>query len=463
MHVTRRQWISTASVAFAYAAMAGNVRAQTTATPPVKLSPDQMREDLAYLRAQWAPRELSFSDPQRETFKQVVDEAIAKVETSSLADFALDVMRAVAIPRNGHTAALVGRLLGDLPVRMWWFADGLYVLSAHPSHVNLLGARVDKLGTLSPDKALAKIAPYISGTDQRIHYLSAVYLSYPAVLQRIGAIADVSETPFTLRLRDGTSQTITLGATIEPDPGDPHDPVFRGWSALIPDDKDLPNRWPHVLDSVDKRSPGYAKPTDFSTRWLDDGDKTFYIRSNSMLSQGQDRLDEKLLFGALQNQVVPKQPHSVIIDLRLNNGGNFFNALLFSQALPKLMPGDGHIFVLISRATFSAALATVAMLKGAGGDKVTLIGEPMGDNGRFWAEPDMMTLPNSKIAVFCSTKLEDYEHGCDDLSKCYWATAAFGPKNISLQPDIRVDVAFSDYEAGKDPVLAKALSLAAGL
>jgi hypothetical protein len=283
------------------------------------------------------------------------------------------------------------------------------------------------------------------------------------MLQRIGAITDVSEIPFTLRLRDGALQTIKLEAAITPDPGDPHDPVFRGSAVLIPDDKDLSNRWLHVLDSVDKRSPGYAKATDFSVGWLGDAGKTFYIRSNFMRSQGQDRLDEKLLFGALQNQVVPKQPHSVIIDLRLNNGGNFFNALLFAQALPKLMPNDGHIFVLISRATFSAALATVAMLKGAGRDKVTLIGEPMGDNSRFWAEPDMMTLPNSKIVVFCSTKLEDYEHGCDGLSECYWATVAFGPKNISLQPDIRIDVAFSDYAAGKDPVLENALSLAAVL
>ena len=41
-----------------------------------------------------------------------------------------------------------------------------------------------------------------------------------------------------------------------------------------------------------------------------------------------------------------------------------------------------------------------------------------------------------------------------------WATVAFGPRGISLAPDIAVDLAFADYAAGRDPVLAKALALA---
>lgn len=453
--------MSAASLALAYSAMPRAIRAQAV-TPPITLTSAQMREDFAFLQTQWAPRDRSFSDPQRALFKRVVDEAAAGVGTASMSDFALDVMRAVAIPRNGHTAASVGRLLGSLPIRMWWFADGLYVLSADHSHAHLIGARLESLGKLSPLQALANVAPYISGTDQRIRYLSASYLACPAVLQRIGAAATNSASPMTFTLRDGTPHAEDLGEAAMPDPGDPHSPVFNGWSVLVPDDMAMPDRWQHVLDSVETRSPAYAKPADFSMKWLGDGPQTLYIRSTRTQSQGSDRLDEKLLFGALQGQVLPRQPHAVIIDLRLNNGGNFFNTLLFAQALPKLIPADARIFLLISRATFSAAIVTVAMIKGAGGKRVTLIGEAMGDNGRFWAEPEMMTLPNSKIQVFCSTKLEDYEHGCDDLSTCYWATVAFGPKDISLQPDIGIDVAFGEYATGKDPVLEKAQSLAAG-
>ena len=106
------------------------------------------------------------------------------------------------------------------------------------------------------------------------------------------------------------------------------------------------------------------------------------------------------------------------------------------------------------------SLMTVKVPSGAGGDKVVFIGEPMGDAGQFWAEGRKLALPHSKIAVRYSDQFEDYEKGCTDTRNCYWATVAFGPRGISLAPDIAVDVTFADYAAGRDPVLAKALELA---
>ncbi|MDQ0396071.1 peptidase S41 [Labrys monachus] len=457
MRLNRRQWMQAASAALASLTAGRSARAET---PPSRLSPGRMMEDLDYLRTQWAPLDRSFSERQRQILDGVIAEAGSRVASLSVEDFALYVMRAAAIPRNGHTTALVGRLLGSLPIRTWWFADGLHIVSAQPQFPHVLGARVEKLGGMTPDEALAAVAPFISGTDQRIRYLSAAYLTSPAVLRRIGAVPDAAEIPVTLRLADGGLHRASLGAATAPDPGDGHDPVFSGWSALIPDDPDMPGRWPHVLDGIDTRSPVYAKPTDLSTTWMGSAGKVLYVRSNYLRSQGQDARYQGWVFGVLQGLVVPKQPQAVIVDLRLNNGGNFFDTLLFAQALPKLMPAGGRVFVLIGRATFSAALVTAAMLKGAGPDKVIFIGEPMGDNGHFWAEPGTKILPNSGITVFYSTRFEDYEHGCSDPGQCYWPTIAFGPRNISLAPDIAVDVSFSDYAAGRDPVLERALAMA---
>lgn len=460
MRVNRRQWLLVASAALAYAVAPRLARADAVAVaPPVQLTPAQIREDLACLQTQWAPLDQSFSEQQRKIFDQAITDATNGAGSSSTADFALDVMRAVAIQRNGHTVAMVGRLLGNLPVRTWWFADGLYIISVRPQFPELLGARVDKLGSLTPQEALVLVTPFISGTEQRARYLSADYLTSPAVLRRIGATPEANEIPLTLHLCDGTTSIVTLGPS-EPDPGDPHNPAFNGgWSALIPDGKAMPGRWLHVLDNANERPLTYARATDVSTAWIGDNSKVLYIRSNYMRSQNQDPLEPKFVFGVLEKLVVPKRPQFVIVDLRLNNGGNFFDTILFAQALPKLMPADGHIFVLISRATFSAALVTAARLKVEGQGKVTFIGEPMGDNGHFWAEPGFKTLPNSKIIVTYATRLEDYEQGCTDSEKCYWAISAFGPRNISTEPDISIDVAFSDYAAGRDPVLEKALAM----
>jgi Peptidase family S41 len=124
------------------------------------------------------------------------------------------------------------------------------------------------------------------------------------------------------------------------------------------------------------------------------------------------------------------------------------------------MPADGRIFVLISRATFSAALVTAAMLKGNGGGRVIFVGETMGDNSRFWAETGTMTLPNSRISVTYSKSFEDWGAGCTDVASCYWPAVALGVKDISLAPDVTVTTSFSDYAAGRDAVLETALAMA---
>lgn len=421
------------------------------------LTPQQMREDLAALRDTWLPLDKSFDDAERREFSRVVDEAIANADRMSAAEFALAVQKATATGRNGHTTAAIGEALRALPIRAWWFADGLHVVSADKAHKDLLGARIEKFGVLSSDEALARVTPFISGTKERARYLSAAFLTSPDVLKAIKA-SDGDAVTLTVS-KDGKSREVTLAPASSRAPGDEGQPTKRVYSILMPDAKDDPNRWPHVLDDVADRSPAYAARTDIEQSWLDPDQRVLYLRSNSINSRDDTPLQLKL-GEIVAKSVVAKRPRAVAMDLRFNNGGDFFNTILFSQALPKLMPRDGRVIVLVGRATFSAALVTAAMLKGASQDNVVLVGEPMGDEGRFWAEGDDMKLPNSGIEVHYSDAFEDYEKGCLDPAKCYWPTVAFGPRGISLKPDVLIDPTFDDYAAGRDPVLEKALDLA---
>ena len=178
-----------------------------------------------------------------------------------------------------------------------------------------------------------------------------------------------------------------------------------------------------------------------------------------MQSSDQKPLDQKLVFELVQNEVVSRRPKYAIVDLRLNQGGNLFITVLFTQALPRLLPPDGRVFVLVGRATFSAALVTAAMLKANGGNRTVLIGETMGDADRFWAEGGNMTLPHSKIEVRYCDGFHDWAAGCTDLDTCYWAAVAFGVRYISLVPEVHVEPTFAEYATGQDPVLAAALAL----
>lgn len=426
----------------------------------IELQPQQLREDLAFLKERWAPLDKSFSEEQRQAFNRRIEEIAAAADKLTPEDFALDVMGAVALAGNGHTNANVAAYLGaDLPVRAWWFADGLFVVKTHPAYAHLLGARIDRIGALPAEQALQQVEPYLAGVRQRRRFLAPGYLVNPRILKKIGAADSASAIPFTVRLADGSTQTPRL-EPVAADPGDERrSGLNRGYSVLIPDPRDLPERWPHILDGKGDPSPLYSKRGDVKAFMMTPSNNTLYIRNDTVASIDDTPLVQKLS-AIVRDEILAHKPKHVIVDLRLNNGGDFFNTILFAQALPRLLPEDGHIFVLVSRATFSAGIVTAAMIKGAGGDKVVFIGEPMGDAGQFWAEGRKMTLPHSKIAVRYSDQFEDYEKGCTDTRNCYWATVAFGPRGISLAPDTAIDVTFADYAAGRDPVLAKALELA---
>jgi hypothetical protein len=425
------------------------------------LTPAQIREDLTFLRDQWLPLDHSFSDAQRQEFNTLVASAMGRAETMQPYELELEVMRAAALAHNGHTYCPSQRSIRALPIRLWWFADGLHVVSTHPDVADVLGARVEKLGNFTPEQALAAVGPFLSGTEQRIRYLSAFYLMSPEVLHRIGATEVVQSALFGLRLRDGAAVERPLIPVDVFDPSfkQPDRPYFA-FSVLIPGDAALSGRWPHVLDAVADLPLTYRKAVDVSVAWIGEGDKVLYVRSNQVNSSDQNRLDEKLVFGVLQREVVARRPRHVVVDLRLNQGGNFFNTILFTDGLPRLLPPDGRIFVLIGRATFSAALTTTAFLRSNGGDRTVLIGETIGDADRFWAEGGRKTLPNSQIEVQYANGLHDWAAGCTDLGTCYWPAVAFGVRNISLAPDVRVEPTFADYAAGRDPVLAAALARA---
>jgi hypothetical protein len=418
------------------------------------LTAAQMRADLAYLREVWMPQDKSFSDGERATFHAIVTNAIAKADSMTPLDFELEVSRAVAASRNGHTE-VSGLRLQRLPVAMWWFSDGLYIIKTHPHFSQLLGARVEKIGALTPEQAVARVTPYISGIDRWILWNSTYLLSSPEVLHKIGASSTATKVDFAVKMKNGKSSVVPLSVTPAADPG-----TGPLWQTLVPDRADLPGRWTHLLDSHGSLSPIYRSRVDVDHEWLGKDGKVLYIRSNQMVSATPGKSLHHKLQGLLDQVVAPRRPRYVIVDLRLNTGGNLGNTVLFAQALPKLIAPGGKIFVLVGPVTFSAAIVTVSMLRGHGGDDVMLLGEPMGDDAKFWAEGRPVALPHSGLRVRPAQGYHDWSKGCPDLDRCYWPNVVFATPNVDLNPDRVIKLSFADYSEGRDAVLEAALEMA---
>ena len=275
MNVTRRM----ALIGLATSLLPATAGAQAAPSPPViALTPAQMREDLEFLRTQWAPLDKSFSAEQRVALDQVVDTAIAAVDTRAMRDFVLDIMQAVAIPHNGHTTPrAVTSLLGPLPIRAWWFSDGLYIVSVKSGFDELLGAQIERLGVLAAEDAFLRAVPYISGTEQLRRGRGLDYLTTVGMLRRIGATADAEHVVLTLRFRDDSTRAVQLGAVQATGLAGVHQRY-----PLIPDDPGTPDRLPHVLDNFSQRPLTYAGEVDISKAWIGAAGNVLYVRSTTV-------------------------------------------------------------------------------------------------------------------------------------------------------------------------------------
>jgi C-terminal processing protease CtpA/Prc len=149
------------------------------------------------------------------------------------------------------------------------------------------------------------------------------------------------------------------------------------------------------------------------------------------------------MFAAALSNFMDRNPvERMVIDLRLNGGGNssIFEPLIKALSRRRDVNQTGRLFALIGRGTFSSACLNTLKLKRE--TKAILVGEPTGQRPNFYGEVETMTLPHSKLRVHYSTRHFRMMDG----------------DSPAFAPDIHVEPSSSDYASGRDPVLEQALS-----
>ena len=101
----------------------------------------------------------------------------------------------------------------------------------------------------------------------------------------------------------------------------------------------------------------------------------------------------------------------------------------------------------------AAAISTVAYLKQSAPDRVTIVGEIVGDRLDFHAEGPVFTLPNSGGAILYATERHDYRTGCRNIENCHGSVVRHPISVESLAPDIEAPWTIEAYRAGRDPGL----------
>ena len=137
------------------------------------------------------------------------------------------------------------------------------------------------------------------------------------------------------------------------------------------------------------------------------------------------------------------RPARLVIDLRQNGGGDFFEGREHLIEPIKKRPAinqKGRLFVVVGRATFSAAMVNAIDFRKE--TNAMLVGEPIGERPNSYSENDSMTLPNSRLVVSYSTRY--YKFVDVDVP--------------AVLPDERIDATWADFRAGRDAVMDWILS-----
>jgi hypothetical protein len=115
------------------------------------------------------------------------------------------VARVSAQGRDGHTGAFIWGAahlrspVHSLPLRLWLFDDGLFVVDALPPYASLVGKRVVTIAGRPTGDVLSAVDPLIPrDNDSTVTLLMPRYLLIPEVLHGLGMIDEVGPVTFGL-------------------------------------------------------------------------------------------------------------------------------------------------------------------------------------------------------------------------------------------------------------------------
>jgi hypothetical protein len=343
-----------------------------------------------------------------------------------------------------------------LPCRLYHFEDGYYVLRARAACTELLGARITAVDGQAIEKVVEGMYQYFGGPRNHYEQFAAVFfLELPELLHAAGLASAAERLGLHVVMQDGTEHDVAMAA----------EPADSGAARVYSDEylsprpiEGEPAGWTTLLHA-DAKLPVFLRDYDdpfHAELWPDKA--TYYVQFRSNEDEPGHPIGP--FVKRVGREIAADRPRAVVLDLRLDQGGDFTTTASLMKNLPDLADSIEHVYVLTSAWTFSAGNISLALVKEHGGAKVTVVGQHVGDRIRMWAEGGRLTLPNSKLAIGFTTGLHDYSRSCSGEDGCFWLMR-FCPTHVTtFEPDVHVAYTFQDYVARRDPLLDRALELA---
>jgi len=413
-------------------ANAQSVPATTASGPVYNLTAEQWREDLRFMSTEMQRRHKNlYHTITPEKFAAAVADLDARIPALQRNEIIIGMMKIAAMIGDGHTRvdprkdAKFG--FPSLPLRLYLFEDGLYVRAAAPQYASLVGSKIDAVNGVPVQEAISRVNEIISkDNEMATKLLAPVYLNMPDILQALKLSPTSKAAIFTMR-KNGRVSTVSVPA---------------GETApLWPSDTDAsfitPAGW---VDARTAKAPVWLQsPLDYH-RMIDlPNRKGLYTQLNMVTGVKDESLAQ---FGAkIRKHADSTNPRALIVDLRLNYGGNMDLRNGYVRELIKAEDDDTRLFVFTARGSFSATEGILVDLRRL--TNAVFIGEPASSKPNSFGDGYRTRMPNSGISVQTSI----YWHQLGGQSKQPWTGV-----------DIATPLTFADYVSGKDPALEVALN-----
>lgn len=407
---------------------------------------DAQLADLAIVRKDYLPKELAYTPATRAQAQARLQALEQRAGALTPADLLVGLAQVGALTDNAHSGIRYHdpRALPPkrLPLRLLWFPDGLFVARAYGDAADLAGAEVLSIEGRSPQALYLRAKSLNGGSEiNRKKYLTE-FIESAGVLHALGLAAAPDRLNLELRLRSGERvrrEVTMLSSTDTPATAE----LERLWSP-----QPLPGErgWTAALDA--DAAPLYLRDADAPFRMLPLPQlDALYLQLRT--NEDADGYPIADYLKRVEDELKRRPPSHLIVDLRFDVGGNLLTTLGFMRALPGRV--RGRTYLLVGRYTYSAGIVSAAAVKQGGGERVTVVGDELGDRLAFWSEGGMVSLPNSGLGLRYTNGTFDLKDGCSAKPECL--DKLINVNFVSLKPAIAAPLTATAWLEQRDPAM----------
>jgi len=347
-------------------------------------------------------------------------------ETAGQSTFEISVRLQQVLAQMGDAHTLINyhfNVVPDfiLPIDLYWFQEGIYILKTPLEYGQILGKRVVSINESPLEVVIDSLSTLIvNDNPSMVKNQIPRMITWTQLLEYFG-FANHKGLELGVMDQEGHTEKVYISlpqadgevVSVEPD-SIPFG--FKDQKAYFRD-----HYFPH-------ENLYYIQ---YNRCWSREVEEQFGSGASALFMPSFKEFEKEVF------QVIKKKPiDKLVFDMRFNSGGNSAQGTRFIKKLSKSkIKGEGDIYVVVGRKTFSSAIInTVDFMNLA---EVLTVGEATGGRPNHFGEVKRFVLPESKLVVNHSTRY-------------FTLVEEDAP---SIIPQLMAPISFDQYMHGIDPAL----------